>query len=243
MIMEFLDFCRTPASFSARKRGFVFEAIAFHHRAQRNKLAWSRHWQICHDLTRDLTRDFAEAKSLAIFGSGGLFEIPKDELVRHFDRLILVDQVFPREVRKWIKEGPFSKKIQLVEWDFANPRQSPAQLLRLVSADLVISANLLSQLHLRIPQIASFNSLDQAWRAVEEHHLDTLRQFSGRVLLWTDTQIDYLETSSNRVSQTDQTVLAKLPKPWIKEWNWDLALAPEMYPTADVILKMKALRL
>lgn len=222
MIREMLEYCLTPASFHARKTGYLYEAVAFESRARRNKKYWQPHWKTCQGIVQKFCEAHPRSESVAIFGSGCLFEIPKEELAGKYKKIVLVDQVFPRSVRNWAK-------VQKIEIDFCECDLSvrfPADL----KVDLAMSSNLLSQLSLPIPLRK---------KEIEEKHLYDLRSLKIPTLLWTDTEKVFRRRNSKDIIDTLPTVLTELKNP-IANWNWDLALAPEWDREIDVILRMTA---
>lgn len=236
MLFEFLESRLTPASKDARKQGYVYEAIAFKSRAKRNMRAWAGHWENCHQLVQNFCNQQHEAKTLTILGSGALFEVPKDFLVKRFVKIVLVDKVFPLNVRLWAKRQKPGQVI-LKEIDLADLKTTPAANARKIETDLVFSANLLSQIALK--QLMQKGENDALRRQIEEAHVETLLKFRNRVLLWTDTERVYQKPGGTEVVDRSYTVLMDLPTP-IRSWDWNLAPAPEWSRNADVILKMHA---
>ena len=241
MIRELIEYYLTPASPAARKNGYLYEAIAFQMRGQRNQKNWKAHWAHCHGLVKDFCDQHAEAKSLTILGSGCLFEVPKDWLKQRFERIVLVDQVFPRTVRNWAASSTRCQ-IELCEFDLSK-KFSPTEFS--VKTDLVFSANLLSQLPIRpIAQEMKVRTLsDEQQNArrfeIEDQHLSFLKKLGAPVLLWTDVERLYCDRQTGEALDSEKTVLRELPS-GIAQWQWRLAPAPEWHPQLDVMLKMQA---
>lgn len=217
-----VEYCLTPASFHARRSGYLYEAVAFESRARRNEKHWRPHWQTCQNLVEKFCRDHSEARSLAIFGSGCLFEVPRDRLVQSFEKIVLIDQVFPRSVRAWAK-------LQGVQIDLLECDLSIGFPLGL-RVDLALSANLLSQLALSNPDKK---------RELEAKHLKELRSLEIPTLLWTDTEKIFRRRNSSEILHRQATVFTSLGTA-VENWTWNLALAPEWDKEADVILKLSA---
>lgn len=222
MIKEFFEYCLTPASFQARRSGGLYEAIAFESRARRNEKHWSPHWKICKGLVVDFLENNQGAEDLCIFGSGCLFEVPRDILSAKLKRLVLVDQVFPRSVRAWVQKQTFP--IEMIECDLA---QSFPRHLR---SDLAISANLFSQLSLSRPREK---------KKIEEKHLQDLHSLRSPILLWTDVEKFFQNSQTQEILHREATVLTELKNP-VKNWIWKLAPAPECHQDFDVHLEMRA---
>ncbi len=222
MMRELFEYCLTPASFRARASGYLYEAIAFESRAHRNQKHWRPHWDLCHQMVEKFFEEHSAARQLVIYGSGCLFEVPKEKLSQRFERIVLVDQVFPRSVRAW--SASQNSKVELVTCDLS--REFP----RVGSVDLALSANLLSQL--------SLHRLEQK-SAIEQKHLRDLKTLNCPVLLWSDFVKKFTDVQTGKLLYQEATVSFSLPAP-LQKWRWDLAPAPECDATFDVSLEMSA---
>lgn len=232
MIRELINFCLTPASSSARRSGHVYESIAFEARARRNQKAWTPHWQNCREMTEKFLQLHPAAKSLTILGSGSLFEVPREHFPGRLEKLVLVDRVFPRSVRRWVKDNQGSLKIEMVELNLVDPFLTSQTLLKKVNTDLILSANLLSQLALHEKE--SHRKIE-----IEKHHLACLEGFRHRALLWTDVVGQYRVAKTGQIESEVPTVLVDLPES-DRHWIWEIAPVPEFNREIDLALKMKA---
>ena len=241
MIREVIEFFLTPSSSEARKNGYLYEAVAFQSRGKRNQKNWLPHWTTCQNVVQDFCQKYPGAKSLTIFGSGCLFEVPKSWLVDRFEKIVLVDQVFPREVRNWVKSQK-QGQIEMHEFDLSKKFSAVEYHLK---TDLHLSANLLSQLPLRPlvkeMKIRKLSDEQQNVRRleIESQHLSFLKSLGAPILLWTDTDRVYVECETQQILDSEKTVLSQLPLA-IKSWDWRLAPAPEWDKRLDVVLKMQA---
>lgn len=240
MIRELIEYCLTPASRRSRRSGLAYEAVAFEARARRNARAWAPHWEICRRLTRDFYGAHPDARSLALLGSGCLFEVPKEELLSRFERITLVDAVFPRSVRAWARSS--QGRVELLERDLTI---DPAENF---GRDLVISANLLSQLSVRPLALEheregalTESRIESGRRRIEKGHLELLRLQRAPVLLWTDVERHYLRAGSGEILDRDRTVVSSPGVPSL-EWDWRIAPAPEWDARVDLSLRMRAWR-
>lgn len=225
MIRELVEYYFTPVSPEAKKSGYLYEALAFQARARRNSRHWQAHWDNCHQMVEQFAHENQNARNLLILGSGCLFEFPKNFLLEKFDQIYLVDQVFPLSVQRWT--GLNKDQISLIEMDLT--KKFPVDM----NVDLVISANLLSQLSL------PYENPEK--RKVESKHIQNLQALGKPVLLWTDIEKSYLNTTSKEILEIEKTIQLKL-KNVIKEWSWNLAPAPEISKKFDVSLKVQACR-
>lgn len=225
MLFELIEYCLTPASSKAKQSGYLYEAMAFQAKAKRNRKAWQSHWDNCHQQVNDFVSRHPSAKSLMILGSGCLFEIPKELVAQKIETLILVDQVFPLKVRKWAKKQKI--KIQLIELDITQG------LPKGLTADLILSSNLLSQLTL-------VEQTEDKKKEIEQRHLRDLQNLKRPCLLWTDVQRVYKHKKTDQVVETEKTVFSQLPDAQ-KSWSWQISPAPEFDRSIDVSLEVKCL--
>ena len=231
MILEFLKYFTTTANKEARKNGALYESVAFESRAKRLRKSWQSHWDESQKTVTEFVNSpkLKNAKTLLVLASGSLFELPMSLLLERFDKIILVDFVFPKRVRQIANNS--KNKIELVE---ANLNQSE-KLSQLISpADIVLSCNVLSQLHL-------FDKHQDA-KAFQQKHLDTLTQSKKPTLLWSDVERVFTVKGQSQIVQTEESVNAKKPSPW-KKWTWFIAPAPELHKSYDVSLRVEAYRI
>lgn len=224
MLRELIEYYLTPTTVEAKQSGYLYEAMAFQAKGRRNKKHWLSHWQACHEQVIQFLEKHSHAQSIVIFGSGCLFEIPKDFLLGKMENIVLVDHVFPLSVRAWARKN--KNKVQLIERDLT--QNFPSEL----NCDLVVSANLLSQLTL----IAE----DPKGKAVlEQKHLADLRALKKPVLLWTDVERFYLDAKSGDKLEQEKTVFSPLPQP-LHEWLWEISPAPETDARLNISLKVQS---
>lgn len=231
MILEFLKYFTTKANKEARKNGALYESVAFEARAGRLKKSWQSHWDESQKAVSEFVAspELKNAKTLLVLASGSLFELPMNLLLEKFDKIILVDFVFPKRVRK-IASGS-KNKIELVEANL-NESEKITQLIQ--SADAVLSCNVLSQLHL-------FDKKREA-KDFQEKHFETLKAGGKPTLLWSDVERVFTVHGQKQIVQTEETVNANKPSPW-KKWTWFIAPAPELHPTYDISLRVEAYRI
>ena len=180
-----------------------------------------------------------------ILGSGLLLDVPLKELAERFDRVLLVDVVHLRPVRKAVRRY---RNVKLIEADVTGvieplyrgsdlpqPSFDPSHH----EAVFTVSLNLLSQLSLLPAQFAKRRGLisddnTSFAKTITAHHLVFLRGLKGKVCLITET-----ERLVNGVSNNDPLYGISLPQP-DKTWHWNIAPHPEAAPNDDHSLKMAA---
>lgn len=199
MILEVFKFLTSKASLRSRKNGALYESVAFESRASRLKKFWQSHWTEAQAAVTEFVSQpqLSEAKTLLVLASGSLFELPMPLLLKRFDKIILVDFVFPKKVRQTAKKNP---KIALVESNL-NDVTKIKELIK--TADLILSCNVLSQLHL-------FEKQKNA-KHFQQQHLDLLKGAKKPTLLWSDIARHFAPKGQTTVVQKDPTVFVNLP--------------------------------
>nr|WP_242465018.1 hypothetical protein [Rhodospirillum rubrum] len=222
--------------------GVVAEAVAVRARARRQAKAWAPHLAACHQTILAACQAVASHGSVAVLGAGWLLEVPFDELTRRFDRVMLIDAVVPRAVRAraarvggtacWQAHDLGGVLAALAGQKGAARGQIPAVPTpapfpeAVLSADLVISANLLSQLAMAPRRWldrhgADLDTQDRLSRALIEAHLAALGQCRGRVCLISDFERE--ERGAPGGPQRFDLLLGARPRVHGQRWLWDLA--------------------
>lgn len=228
MILELFKFITSKASKEARRNGALYESVAFESRATRLKSSWQSHWDESQNTVKEFVAspELKNAKTLLILASGSLFELPVDFLLGRFDKIILVDFVFPKKVRRVANSN--KTKIELVE---ANLNDTQQIGLLIQNADVVFSCNVLSQLHL-------FEKSEDA-KGFQERHLNMLKAAHKPFLIWSDVSRIFTVKGQKKAVQTEDTVFAARTNAW-KKWDWFIAPSPELHKDYDIYLKVEA---
>ena len=185
-----------------------------------------------------------KTKSVAVLGSGWLIDIPLEFLAERFNTVYLYDINHPREIVHKYRNIP---NVHFVVSDLnAGMAQMVYHLIRkqvkdkqlllesLVNstfntdpinfnADVVISANLLSQLDVILSQfiqqksVLTLEELVPFRRKIQQFHIQNLAQCQS--LLITDTDELYLETG--KPNKKAPLIFVKIPfKNILNEWVW-----------------------
>ena len=261
MIAEALEWLVTPASSLARQSGLLAGQIAIRHRASRCRRLWQTHLQA--------TRDFINAQVAAmtprpqqviVLGSGHLNDIDLTFLLDHADHVVLVDIVHPLEVR-W-RAFQSGGRIELIEADISGTLESAlaggksvssvetSLQNRILSADCVISVNILSQLPIGAHDLwshsgCSEDEIGQLSLTVVKAHLDLLHQ-SRHGLLISDqsARLQGPDASGTAITGAWQDLLFgfTLAK-GDEEWTWHIASGDERGDGYEEERKVVAMRL
>ncbi|MGZ3797388.1 MAG: hypothetical protein ACXVB1_13530 [Pseudobdellovibrionaceae bacterium] len=236
MIMEWLEYLKTPGDKTAKEWGYIYQNVSLKFRSRRCCKAWQSHIEASCRLIRDHLEKI-QPKTIMIIGSGLLLEIPLDELLAKTEKIYLVDLVHSPEIRKLATEN---RKIELVEKDISGLlgilkkglgpfqiRSIPWSHLpewNLPSVDWVISANLMSQIPLMISESLPMSPevYTKFARMVRDQHIDRLLKQAPGVLLFADFETRYYAQEGQRIkTETYQVDLKSLE--YDREWLWEIS--------------------
>lgn len=259
MLAEFLHYVATPCRREARSLGYLLHAIAVWARHRRCRSAWAPHVAECRGLVHAAVERCDRHRRALVVGSGLLAEVPIADLARRFDEVVLVDMVHLLPARRAAWRWP---NIRLVEADVTGavaplrailaaggtaalpldalpaPFAGESPDADLPDIDLVISANLLSQLPL-VPLEAiegrsrhyGETDLTAFAEALIRGHLAWLTGLGAVACLFTD--VEDLTLKDGRVVEREDTLFGVALPPPDRRWPWDIAPAPEEYPDRD----------
>lgn len=253
MIRELITYFKSKASASTEARifGHLYESIALIEREKRCRNHWQTHRTQCKNFIADNLYNAKKRHSVLVLGSGPLHEIPLSKLAETFTQVDLVDIIHLKSTKE---ENSQYKNVRFIEADITELEK---ELLKTKKAtnkipslfldqnyDLVISANLLSQLayHLRNfleknakPKLSN-SELDFFANQVTYDHFLYLQNFSCPVILIADIQSILLDKNEKVLQEESPYIDFTLPKPQ-KVWWWNVAPIPEYQK--DIALKMK----
>jgi hypothetical protein len=245
VILEWIESLFQNSSPAARAMGYVKSSIALSARARRNKAAWQSHISACHDLWVEILTEH-RPRSVTVLGSGPLLELPLQKLLilsqEWGTTFRLVDIVHPRAVRsRWGKAA----RVRFLETDLLARTE-------IWGTDLVVSANLISQLSLdplnyrsrttgldpEGPEALAFS------QKVATEHLESLRNEPGTVYVYTDIRRVYKDPAG----QTLEIHPSRIPveKDFgteVKSWTWDICPLGEVAKDFSISMEVGAYRL
>lgn len=236
MILEWLEYFKTRGTQTAKEWGYIYQNVSLKFRARRCAAAWKSHNENCHQLIREHMQK-VQPKSVMVIGSGLLLEVPMEDLLASAEQIYLVDLVHAPEVRKMAAKHP---KITLIDKDISGLlgvlkknagilelrtipwRQLPDWNMPVV--DLVISANLLSQIPLMISEIISMNSDTYAdfAQSVRDQHVERLLNQGKSVLLFADFETRYIDRDGDLLKLESYDVYLRSLQAG-REWLWEIS--------------------
>ncbi|MGO4403779.1 hypothetical protein AB4Z10_05865 [Bosea sp. RAF48] len=255
MLAELALRLATPASRMTRRLGLVDESVALWSRGLRQRRAWAAHHARCRDIVAQAVTELPERRTAVILGSGLLRDVPLGLLAANFERVLLVDAVHLPQVRLRMR---LRRNVALLTRDLtgvmgwlageSGGRSDPlADFIADPAVDLVVSANLLSQLAWPIedwladnPAEAAKLPTDLAARCVA-WHLDDLRRFHGRVILLSDVGMIERDRGGTISDRLDLMRGVELPPP-DEGWDWPVAPFGEAARNRESIHRVGAWR-
>lgn len=256
MLAEWFKHHTTPAPKHLKAMGYLRELIAIEARHRRCRAAWEPHLMHCRRLILKAAEGIRRRR-VTVLGSGWLYDVPVDELAKMFDEVVLIDIFHMPEVRKRLAPlanvhvvteditGMIEATYRHVRENRTGPLPAPrADSGVLAKSDLVVSANVLTQLPL-LPlgwlREWGNNYEDKALRAfarrIVEHHLDLLTALPGRVCLLTETKRVVIADKNEVLHDIDPLFGAKFPYRG-RQWTWDIAPRPELSGRYDLRFRM-----
>jgi hypothetical protein len=258
MLLEALHYAMTLRIMQTRNPAAVKSAVSLWSRARRCAKAWGPHERLTKAAIKANCTDLPRRRTVVVLGSGLLRDVPIDFLAQEFRKVILIDIVHLALVQWCIRRQDF-ENVVLVERDLsgldslhgkdsaAGESQTadlkPLSFLHdIADLDLVISANLLSQIGIGAERRIIADGLplkpDDVRRLIEAH-LAGLAALSCRALLITDTGWEEVTRDGTVTDQFDLMHGAVLPSAQM-EWDWPVAPFGEISRKKQVIHRVIA---
>ncbi|MBK9989674.1 MAG: hypothetical protein IPP19_02775 [Verrucomicrobia bacterium] len=249
MLRELIDALRTKCAPGARALGLAYEAAAIAARHRRVGKSWAPHIAASHQVILRGAARCRKHERVLVIGAGACFDVPVAELAAQFSEVILADVAVSAVARRWQRRLP--GRVRAIAWDATGVLASLAEGRRTLTAnaavelfagsdpgvppggdaDLVVSANCLSQLGL-IPadQLVAAEADDELPArcaiAAARRHIAWLAARPGvRVLISDVTRLDIAPDGRELARRTIFKGL-ELRAP-DQSWRWDLAPIPE----------------
>lgn len=243
MLAELAVWLGTPVPWHIRRLGLLGDSVRLWSRGRRRAKEWADHEACCHAIVRQAMAGLQRHDTVIVLGSGLARDFPLAEISARFSRVILVDAVhlLPVRLHLWWKGY---RNVHLATRDLtgmiawitgkAEGRTPPLpDLAADPSVDLVISANVLSQLALPVEDWLERHAgtaemmPDMLLRRIVDWHLEDLSQFKAPVCLLTDTGYRELASDGQVLSEHDLLHGRTLPRP-DAAWDWHVAPKGEM---------------
>lgn len=262
MLKEFITHLLTPAPRYVKKMGYLHELIAISERHKRCHKSWQPHLDRCKEFIRKAITHCHRRKKAVILGAGLLLDIPLKELAGGFEEVVLVDIVHLSKTRR---EAGKYRNVSLLNADItgiAEAIYSKRQLATIdikgalpgcdTETDLVVSANILSQLALcpvgfLTEKCHVTERTAQNWgKNLIEAHLIRLSKLECTVCLITDNKLSFVDKSGNRYAVQD-TLYGIIPQKLLhnihheETWQWEIAPLGEISEDCRMTLEVMGL--
>jgi hypothetical protein len=243
MLAEFFRYLATPCPRYLRRLGYLKECIGLDARYDRCRDAWKPHLTACREAILAAAEACPRRGRVAILGSGGLHDVPLEDLACRFDEVLLVDLIHLPRARRRMR--PLAN-VRAVESDVTGVLATLDALSTpsIPDADLVVSLNLLFQLPV-LPRAflekagRAATEIDAFCRALVVSHLAALPK--GACLI-TETE-HLLIDRTGAVTERDAPLAGfVLPYTPLREWTWDIAPRPEAHADYDLRYRVAAFK-
>ena len=235
-----------------RDMGYVRGLKRLDARGRRCEAAWEPHVAHSQSLILEAADRCGQSGKALVLGSGPLFDVPVEELSERFREVVLVDLLHLWRARSEVRRYP---NVRLECMDVTGVLKEAHALARIGQAlegaqrtpdffledgfDLIVSANILSQLPLAPVRYASRKrNRAEPWRVrafsrrLAIDHLNWLASFTGHVCLISDLERLFCD-GEDIVSRGESLWGVALPEGG-QEWMWELGPKPEIDPRHDV---------
>jgi hypothetical protein len=199
----------TPAAF----RPHLVEAVGLWSRGARQAQAWGPHLERTRETIASRIEAVSPRRTVAVLGSGPLFDVPLDELSRAFGRVLLIDLAHLATIDTALRRAGNVERV----WRDLAPEGvgDPLAFLReLPDLDWVISVNLLSQIGRAAPRGSQ--------GAVIAAHLESLSRLPIPVTVVTDVDYRVLD-HAGAVIEAEDLMHGVSPPRHDKSWLWEVA--------------------
>lgn len=249
MLAEWLRYITTSCPPHVRDMGYLRELIGIKSRHARCRHAWADHLARARAAIAAAAEAAPGRDKALVIGAGLWLDVPVEDLTRRFRQVVLADVFHLPAMRR--RARGFSN-LRLDDVDVTGLAQSlhrhrrtdggPPVSYHAEGFDLIVSANLLSQLPV-LPR----RFMEDRWteaqleilaRRMIADHLDWLGGFAGRVCLIAD--VERLTCQGDAILERRDTLHGVALPEGGAEWMWNLAPRPEQDPHHDIRLRVRA---
>jgi hypothetical protein len=232
MILEALQYAATTPVTPSAFRPFVRSSVSLWSRANRCSKAWAEHEENCQSFIRDTVEGMKQKRTCVVLGSGLLRDVPAGYLSQQFDTVVLVDLVHLASVRLSLAARGM-RNMRFIWRDLSGYDEAVAGkvaeplgfLRRVPYLDLVISANILSQIGVAAKhrlEVEGNPAKDAILSTLVRAHLDGLAALPCKTALLTDVSYKVADRDGKVTEEAD--LLCGVPAPAAqRRWRWPVA--------------------
>ena len=234
MIAEILQYAATVPVTTRAHRGYIRYSVNLWSRARRCSSSWAVHEEKSRAAMLTAAAALRQKRTVVVLGSGLLRDVPIEALAKTFDTVVLVDLVHLASVRLWLRAKGY-RNVRLIERDLSGYdelRQTgnaePLGFLRGVPyLDLVISANLLSQIgrgvKRRFEAEQGSAMPDDTVQRLIAAHIEGLRALPCANCLVTDISYAVIDRTGKTHETADLLQGVSVPQDIKASWSWPVA--------------------
>jgi hypothetical protein len=246
MLLEALNFATTFVVSPRKDAREINSSVTLWARARRCARDWAEHEANSKAFVLKSIETLRQRRVVAVLGSGLLRDVPIEALSKQFDEVRLFDLQHLASIRLWaamkgLRNLRFENRdlsgYEQLQNDPASAPKPLAFLADIPDLDLVISANLLSQIGVgigRLMQTGKTALLDDAVPRLIAAHVQDLSALTARTCLITDTSYEVIDKRGQVLERDDLMRGVTLPAPQTT-WTWPVAPFGELDPTYQAV--------
>lgn len=218
MIWEGFLYVTAQTTPALRRLGLVGDALALRSRALRQARAWAPHEARCRAFVERVAARCTSRRTALVLGSGLVRDVPLAALAGRFEKVVLVDAVHLLPARLRARRLGARTLAADLSADGADRPDVAGPV------DLVISANLLSQMPLPYRRRSGDWDDPEPLARIGRHHLTQLRALDAPICLLTDVAYRDVAQDGTETEETPLVDASLLPPP---DESWDWTVAPK----------------
>ena len=246
MLPEALNFASTYAISPRRNAGEINSSVTLWARARRCQREWAAHEANSQAFVLQAMKSLPQRRVAVVLGSGLLRDVPIEALSKAFHEVRLYDLQHLASVRGWAWLKAL-KNLRFENRDLSGYHQlntgvsvEPLSFLNEIDdLDLVVSANLLSQIGVGIGRRAGDEATVVVPRLLRAH-VDGMSSLATRSCLITDVSYEVIDKSGKLLERDDLMHGIALPAP-DAEWLWPVAPLGELDPNYQAVHRVLAI--
>ncbi len=233
MLLEAAQYAICMALSKRRKPDEVRDAVSLWSRAQRCSRAWRSHEEACRVFVREHVETMENRRAVAVLGSGLLRDVPVNTLSKMFDKVYLYDLAHLPSIRlRAFMRG--WRNVEFIECDLAD-EENLEFLHKMPEVDLVISANLLSQMTVELLDDGRLAEAEELARA----HMANLFMGAWKGCLLTDVSFEEKDRAGQVIRSGDLLAGVEPPEP-DQSWHWTVVPFGEVDDAHETVHKVIA---
>ena len=248
-----------PSRRILRRMKLITDQKGIINRYLREKSGWDTHIENC----KKTIVEFSSGKSgtIAILGSGWLLDVPLDDLLTYFQKVILVDIDHPNQI---VNKYKGNSQIELCYADvtggviehvysmlksnsFDISSINPTPFASFIKADYFVSLNILNQLdNLIVDAVIRGNSINndikpELRKLIQQSHLNYLPK--NKSLVISDIEQETTNVNTNITTNNSLLYCDLLSRNVYKKWVWPFDSTGSYITNTKILFNVVAIRM